>query len=161
MKEPSVFDEILGLPAHPLLVHFAVVLLPLLVVGAVVYALVPRFRAKIDWAVVLLAFAGPGAAFFARESGQELKQKLIERQVDANVVANINDHQAYGDLAFWFSLALGLGTLLMVIVTVRRGLPAWLTWVLSAAVVVLAGVTGTYVFLTGDSGANAVWEWLA
>jgi uncharacterized membrane protein len=156
-----VFDEILGLPMHPLMVHFAVVLIPLLAVGAVVYALVPRFRSKIDWAVTLLAFAGPGAAFFARESGQELEQEMIERQVGADVLANINDHQAYGDLTFWFSLGLGLGTLLMVIVTVRRGLPSWLTWALSGAVVVLAGVTGTYAFLTGDSGANAVWGWLA
>lgn len=160
-----MFEEINGLPAHPLLLHFAVVFIPLLALAAVVYALVPRLRAKIGWAAALLAIAGPFAALFAKLSGENLEKRLIAKNYGADILAKVNDHQAYGNLTFWFSLALGVGTLLLVLLTnglttarsTARGLPNWITWVLAAAVIVLAGVTGVYVFLTGDSGADAVW----
>ncbi|GAA4695618.1 DUF2231 domain-containing protein [Phytohabitans rumicis] len=160
-----MFEEIMGLPAHPLLVHFAVVFVPLLAVSAVAYALLPRLRAKIGWVAALLAIGGPLAALFAKLSGAELEKRLIAKNYGADILAKVNDHQAYGDLTFWFSLALGVGTLLLVLLTnglttgraTAKGLPTWLTWVLGAAVIVLAGVTGVYVFLTGDSGADAVW----
>src|SRR3712207_2115532 len=42
MKEASVFDQFNGMPVHVLLVHAAVVFVPLLVLAAVVYAVVPR-----------------------------------------------------------------------------------------------------------------------
>lgn len=155
-----MFEEILGLPAHPLLVHAAVVFVPLLALVAVVYALVPRLRGRIGWAAVLLALAAPGATFVSRESGQELEQRLIAANYSADILRQINDHQGYGDLLFWFTSGLGAGTLLLVFVTSGRArtLPKWIGWVLAAAVVVLAGFAGTYVYLTGDSGAEAVWS---
>ena len=52
-----MFDRISGLPAHPLIVHAAVVLVPLLALGAIVYAVVPPLRKHFRWAVGLLAIA--------------------------------------------------------------------------------------------------------
>ncbi|BCB85370.1 DUF2231 domain-containing protein [Phytohabitans suffuscus] len=161
-----MFDEIMGLPMHPLVVHAAVVFIPLLAVAGVVYTLVPRVRARIGWAAALLALAGPAGAYVARESGQELKARLEAANYSQEILDKVSDHQGYGDLTFWFSLGLGGGTLLLVLLTngltsgrgTVGGLPSWLTWVLGAAVIVLAGVTGYYVFLTGDSGADAVWS---
>jgi uncharacterized membrane protein len=161
-----VFDKIMGLPMHPLVVHFVVVFIPLLALAAVVYTLVPRVRARVGWAAALLALAGPAAAFVARESGQELERRLIAANYSQEILDKVNDHQANGDMTFWFSLGLGGGTLLLVLVTngltsgrgTAGGVPVWLTWVLGAAVIVLAGVTGVYVYLTGDSGADAVWS---
>jgi predicted membrane protein DUF2231 len=161
-----VFDEIMGLPMHPLVVHAAVVFIPLLAVAAVVYTLVPRVRARIGWAAALLAIAGPAGAFVARESGQQLRERLVAANYGQEILDKVSDHEGYGDLTFWFSLGLGAGTLLLVLVTngltsgrgTAGGVPLWLTWVLGAAVIVLAGVTGVYVFLTGDSGADAVWS---
>lgn len=161
-----MFDEIMGLPTHPLVVHAAVVFIPLLAVAAVVYTLVPRVRARIGWAAALLAIAGPAGAFLARESGQELQERLVAANYGQEILDKVSDHEGYGDLTFWFSLGLGAGTLLLVLVTngltsgrgTAGGVPLWLTWVLGAAVIVLAGVTGVYVFLTGDSGADAVWS---
>ena len=37
-------DEIFGLPAHPLLVHAAVVLVPLAALGTIAAAAIPRHR---------------------------------------------------------------------------------------------------------------------
>jgi len=161
-----VFDEIMGLPMHPLVVHAAVVFMPLLALVAVVYTLVPRVRARIGWAAALLAIAGPVAAFVARQSGERLEERLVAANYGQEILDKVSDHQGYGNLTFWFSVGLGAGTLLLVLVTngltsgqgTTGGVPLWLTWVLGAAVIVLAGVTGVYVYLTGDSGADAVWS---
>ena len=45
-----MFDQINGLPVHVLVLHAAVVFVPLLALGAVVYALVPRWRPRMGWA---------------------------------------------------------------------------------------------------------------
>lgn len=153
-------EEIAGLPAHPLLVHAAVVFIPLLAVVGVVYALVPKVRARIGWAAVLLAVGAPLAALVARQSGQELEKRLVAANYGQEILAQVDDHQGYGDLTLWFSLGLGAATLLLVFVTSSRArrAPSWLAWVLSAVVIVLAGFTGYYVYKTGDTGANAVWS---
>ncbi|HEX2356851.1 MAG TPA: hypothetical protein VHI50_10380, partial [Micromonosporaceae bacterium] len=67
-----MFEEILGVPAHPLLVHAAVVFVPLLIAAALAYALVPALRGRVGWAVALLAVAAPLAAWFATLSGNRL-----------------------------------------------------------------------------------------
>ena len=54
-----MFNTIGGIPAHPLLIHAAVIFIPLLILGAVVYALWPRARVRIGWAVVALAPLAP------------------------------------------------------------------------------------------------------
>ncbi|MGH3648434.1 MAG: DUF2231 domain-containing protein, partial [Micromonosporaceae bacterium] len=64
------FEEILGLPAHPLLVHAAVVLVPMLVLVGVGYGLIPPLRRKLDLVLVGLALVAPGDVYLARESGQ-------------------------------------------------------------------------------------------
>jgi hypothetical protein len=43
---PGPFDTVAGLPVHPLVVHAAVVLLPLSAIGLVTIILVPRWRAS-------------------------------------------------------------------------------------------------------------------
>lgn len=150
-----MFEEISGLPVHPLVVHAAVVFIPLLAVAGVVYALVPKVRSRIGWAVVLLAIGAPIAAFVAKQSGEEL---LAARYPD-QVPPLVDDHQGYAGLTLWFSLGLGAAALLLVLATSSRArrAPSWLGWVLSAAVIVLAGFTGYYVFKTGDTGASSVW----
>ncbi len=51
-------DEILGLPAHPLLVHGAVVLVPLAAAGVVLIAFWPTARFRLGYAVLAIAAAG-------------------------------------------------------------------------------------------------------
>lgn len=155
-----MFDEVMGLPAHPLLVHAAVVFVPLLAVAGVVYAFVPKFRGRIGWAAVLLAIAAPASAYVAKLSGEELEKRLVAANYGPEILAQVNDHQGYGDLTVYFSAGLGLATLLLVLATSRRArrTPGWVGWLLGVAVLVLAGFTGYFVFKTGDSGASAVWS---
>ncbi len=153
-----MFDQINGLPVHVLVVHAAVVFVPLLALGAIVYGLVPRWRTRVGWAVVLLAVVAPLASLAAKLSGEELQNRLLAQGVSGRGAEIINDHAGYGDLTFWFALALGVVSLVLVVLTSRgRSLPRAADLGLAVVSVVLAAISGYYVFQTGDSGATAVW----
>ena len=154
-----MFDQINGLPVHALVLHAAVIFVPLLALGAIVYALVAPWRSKIGWAVLLLGIVAPISTFVAKESGEELYNRLISQGLKGKGKEILDDHMHFGTMTFWFSLALGVVAIVAVILT-RRGsgsTPKIVEWVLAAAMVVLAVFSGYYVFRTGDAGATAVW----
>jgi uncharacterized membrane protein len=156
----SVFDQINGLPVHALVLHAAIVFIPLLVLGAVVYAVVPRWRSRTGWAALLLAIVAPVCAFVARESGLKLYERVTARGVSAAGRRIIDSHMNFGTLTMWFTIALGVVTLVMVLATLRRPgntLPRAADLGLAVIMVALAAISGYYVFRTGDSGATAVW----
>jgi uncharacterized membrane protein len=157
-----MFDQILGLPAHPLIIHAAVVFTPLLVLLGIAYAVLPAFRRRLDWALVLTAIAAPGAVFAAKESGEELERRLFKGQIPQSVL----DHSSFANPLFFTTLGLGVVSLVLVYVTRPRREPGpaatgsarALSVVLSVLTVVLALVVAYYVFRAGDSGARAVWS---
>ncbi|GAA3238083.1 DUF2231 domain-containing protein [Nonomuraea helvata] len=158
-----MFDQILGLPAHSLMIHFAVVLTPLLVATAVGYALVPRWRTYAAWAVVLLSLAAPVTVFAAKESGERLKEARFAT-ADGELGGRISTHESFANPLLLSVLGLAASALLLVYATRpardsvgrdRFGRPT--TLALSAVTLVLAGAAGYYVFRAGDSGARAVW----
>jgi uncharacterized membrane protein len=159
IKEAPVFDQIGGLPVHVLVLHAAVVFVPLLAVGAIVYALVARWRPRIGWAVLLLAIIAPICTFVARESGEKLYDRVIAQGTSPAGKAILDDHMGFGTRTFWYTLSLGIVTLIMVILTLRKGasLPRAADLALAVIMVVLAVISGYYVYKTGDSGAHAVW----
>src|SRR5262245_25896787 len=69
--------SLLGLPAHPLLVHIPVVLIPLGAIGAVLM-LWPRLRSIIGWWVCGLLVVAGIATQLAISSGQDLKHYVRE-----------------------------------------------------------------------------------
>ncbi|BCJ53917.1 hypothetical protein Asp14428_53920 [Actinoplanes sp. NBRC 14428] len=155
-----MFDQINGMPVHALVLHAAVVFVPLLALLAIVYAVVPRWRPKVGWAAVLMAIAAPVSAFAAMESGEKLRDRLVASGMAGPPLEKINDHQGFGTFTFYFSLALGIVTLIAVFLTLRstaRPLPRAAGVLLAVLMVALAAVSGYYVFRTGDSGAQAVW----
>jgi uncharacterized membrane protein len=156
-----VLDQFNGLPVHVLLVHAAVVFVPLLALAAVVYALVPRVRAYVGWVAALLALGAPVATFLAKESGEKFRDRLVADGMGGPALESINAHQGYGDLTFWYVLGLGVVTGLMIFLTARRpggrALPRAAGLGLALVIIVLAAISSYYVFRTGDSGAAAVW----
>ncbi|MDG4791715.1 hypothetical protein O7626_38480 [Micromonospora sp. WMMD1102] len=155
-----MFREVMGLPAHALLVHAAVVFVPLLALVSTGYAVLARFRSRLDWAAALLAVAAPVAAFLAVQSGEEFQEVLIAKGYGPEILEKVVEHQGYGELTLWWSLALGVVTLVLVALTRPRArtLPGWLGPLLAVVVVVLAAINVWYVYLTGDTGAQAVWQ---
>lgn len=158
-----MFEEFRGLPLHPLVVHAAVVLIPLLVLGAVLYTVVPRLRSRLGWLVIALAVAAPLAALAAKFSGDRFRQQLEDLNVlgpnSQPLVEQVDKHQDMGNITLWFTVALGIATLLLVFATSRRTgrFPRWGAVVLGIIVVALAAGSGYYVFWAGEYGARAVW----
>jgi len=172
-----LFDEILGKPAHPLLIHAAVVFVPLLVGFALAYALVPFVRRFTWWIVIGLAVIAPFAAWFATISGNRLRTRLAAGGISPDVLRNIDVHRDWGDKTLWATVGLAvLSAALVALNMLRRpatgtgdgdapgGTPAArstgsmvLTIVVTVALVVFAGFSAYYVFKTGDSGAHTVW----
>jgi hypothetical protein len=155
-----VFDQIGGLPVHVLVLHAAVVFIPLLALGAVVYAVLPRWRPRIAWAVVLLAITAPVLSFVTRESGLKLYDRVLARGTSAPGREILENHMHFGTMTMWFTIALGVVTLVASVVTLRRfanPLPRVVDLGLGLIMIVLAAISGYYVFRTGDTGAHAVW----
>lgn len=155
-----MFDQINGLPVHALVLHAAVVFVPLLALVAIVYAVVPRWRGRIGWAAVLLAVAAPVTTWVSKESGEALRDRLVANGMSGKPLEAIDDHMGYGTLTLYFALGLGVLTLVMVFLTLRRTdkpLPRVADLGLAVIMVALALASGYYVFQTGDTGAKAVW----
>lgn len=144
-----------GLPAHPLLVHFIVVLTPLTAALAILCVLWPATRRRLVWLTLVLAAALAVLTPIAAEAGEWLEHRVEE-------TALLKAHEELGETMIWFSLALLVAAILLAVLHVRaeRGTP--LSTVLSAVVavfVVIAAVAATVqVYRVGHSGAEAVWS---
>jgi hypothetical protein len=157
-----MIDELLGLPAHPLLVHAAVVFTPLLVGLVIGYAVVPPIRKWIAWAVVAVGVIAPISLFLAKESGEQFVQDRA-KVAGPQFTELMRPHSEYAERAFWYGAALGVLALVLVyVVTSAAKRPAntrsqVLTYGVAVLSIVAAAVTGYYIFKTGDSGARQVW----
>ena len=141
--------EINGLPAHALLVHLVVVLLPLTSAAAVLVSAWPAAQRKLTFLVPLGAVVGALAVPITTRAGNDLATKLgnppfIERHVN------------FGDQVLPWATALAVTTLAQWLY-LRRGSATVPRVVLALLVIASAIGTGTIVALTGDSGAQAVW----
>jgi hypothetical protein len=162
-----LFDRFSGLPAHPLIVHGAVVFVPLLALGAILYAVAPMLRGHLRWPVGLLGIVAPLAIVAARISGEDFK---ANKNVQSPQMQNlIRAHESYGTKAMWFTIALGVVVLVFVyLIGAGRTVgtsgsaavatrPMALQIAFAVVAVVLAGVVAYYVFKVGDSGAHMAW----
>lgn len=144
-----------GLPIHPMLVHFLVVLAPLTAVLAILCAVWPAARERLVWLVLGLAVVTTGLTPLASEAGEWLEHHIEKSDL-------VEKHADLGDTMLYFSLALLVAAILLVIAHVRAGRGRPLSTVLSgviAAFVVIAGVaTVAQVFRIGHSGAESVWQ---
>jgi hypothetical protein len=66
-----VFDEVNGLPLHPLAVHASVVLIPLAALLGILFV-IPRTRAWASWPLLLVSLGCVASVFVSRQSGQAL-----------------------------------------------------------------------------------------
>ncbi|MDG4793545.1 DUF2231 domain-containing protein [Micromonospora sp. WMMD1082] len=156
-----MFEKVLGLPVHVLVVHAVVVFVPLLVLLALAYIVLPRFRSRLDWALAVLAVVAPITAWVGVESGEALQARQIARGFSGEILDKINEHAAYGEVLFRFTLGLALAVILLLVATSGHPrapkLPGWVPPVLSVVVVGLGVAALVYVWFTGHSGAEMVW----
>lgn len=145
----------MGLPAHPLIVHAVVVLLPLAAVGVLLLALVPRWRPTFGPLVLIVTALATALVPLATESGESL-----ERQVEESNL--LEKHTELGDTMIFFALPLlvmavalwWLGRQEKRDVAVGRGVVLTIT-VLS---VLASAAAGVQILRIGHSGAESVWS---
>lgn len=155
-----MFERVLGLPAHPLFIHAAVVLVPLLAIAGVLYAVWPGARRHVRWTMIVLAVATPGAVFAAKQSGEAFEKS--DNFQSPELQEKIEQHEGFGTTLFLLVLGLALVALIMAYL-VRPAAdqsvgPVAAHWALAGLTVVLALAALYYVFKTGDTGAKMVWD---
>jgi len=162
-------ETLFGLPAHPLLVHIPVVLVPLAALIAIVFAFRPAWLDRFGWGLVGLSFIGAIGAIFAAGSGEGLESLQNEAETAAR-----EDHFELGETARTIAIVFFL--IVTAIVVVRylarkraaKGDQATGLWALlaskgaaicMAAALVLSGAAATYTMAkAGHQGAKLAWE---
>ncbi len=147
-----------GLPAHPLLVHIPIVLLPLVGVGAIAIALSSRARQRFGTAVLVLAGVAFIGTLLAAGSGESLVESVNS---SAALRKHVDLAEAMRPLAF--VLLLAIGGIVLVDQLKRQGkpmprwMPRWTGTALGATTIVLAVVTTGWLVAVGHNGAAATW----
>jgi hypothetical protein len=156
--------EINGLPVHPLIVHAAVVLLPMAAVLASVHACVTRWRWATRWPTVAVTAAGLGTVVLAYFSGKD----FIEQRYPEEVPSAVLLHEERGEILLWVTVVF---TLVVLLAAWGLGGPSALAsgwgargrhdglveWSLVGMVLFFALAVLLMAFATGEAGARAVW----
>ncbi|WP_141580117.1 DUF2231 domain-containing protein [Actinomadura sp. WMMA1423] len=152
-------ETLFGLPAHPLVVHVVVFLVPLTVLAALLAALWPKVRRLLGPWILGVATIAVITIPLATESGEHLEEQVPRSSL-------VEEHAELGDTllplvaGLWVALAL----LVAVGVYARRNTdrpPRWTKAVTLVAAVLTVGAavaTGVQVARIGHSGAKAVWH---
>lgn len=157
-------QKVAGLPAHPLLVHIPVVLVPLAGVIAIVLAFKPAWLDRLGWWLVGLTGVGMIGAILAAGSGEGLEELQHEGETAAR-----EDHFELGELARTISIVFFLIVLAVVVVRYiakKKGTEAGV-WafvrskagavVLALLLVVSAGAATWTMAAAGHQGAKLAW----
>ncbi len=75
-------ETLFGLPAHSLIVHAPIVLLPIAALATVVLAVRPAWRTRTNWWMVGVLFAVVAMLFLAKNSGEAFEAALQSGRVD-------------------------------------------------------------------------------
>jgi hypothetical protein len=141
--------QINGLPAHFLLVHFVVVILPLTSLAAIIASIWPAAQRKLTFLIPLGAVAGAVLVPITVRAGNDFFQHL-------GSPAYVLNHQRLGNMVFNWAAALAVTTVAQYAV-LRRSPAQWMRILLAVLVIVSAIGTTVIVVLTGDAGSRAVW----
>ena len=142
----SLFNTIGGLPVHPLVIHFAVVLIPLAALGMIVAVLNEAFRRRFSSALLAMIVVSVPLAFIAKQSGESLSERvgITER------------HESLGEtFPLWVATLAGVA-IVWYLISRREGLKT-LRRIVGAALIALSVAVTALTFLVGHSGAEATW----
>jgi len=140
-----------GLPLHPLVVHAAVVAVPVTALLVLLFVARPTLQARLRLPLLVLAVASALLVWLTAVSGDSLAHALSS---GGPIKALIDKHEAWaGRLQVGTWVLAGL-TAVTVLFGHRAG---WLKGLLHGLLVVAAIAVVVLVGLTGDAGAQAAW----
>ncbi|MCU1538415.1 MAG: hypothetical protein JWP82_2766 [Humibacillus sp.] len=94
-----MFDYILGLPMHALVIHAVVVLVPLGSLIALAYAARPVWRPVLRWPLAAGGVISGVTAFVAAESGEALERRVIAVRQSTTNLQLLAEHTEWGGRA--------------------------------------------------------------
>lgn len=147
------FDLIFGLPVHPLVVHSAVVLIPLVAIAGLVMSYLPSFSRRYGKLVLVIAVIAQLSLFVAKLSGESFEERLgkeVERHANLGEIAPFTTLPLLALLYLRWRMdrsGASVGS-----PTIRR--------LVSVALVIASLAALIFIFLTGHSGADSVWGWI-
>ncbi len=163
-----MFDQINGMPLHPLLIHAPVLGIPLAFLLAGLFAF-PRTRAWARWPLAVTVVGATAATFAAKESGEALAARMGIQP--GNPVGDlIHQHEVLADQLFYIMLGYAVIALLTVFLvtprvavpgdpaSVKRSSRGPLGVVLLVLLLTVGAVATVWVIRVGDIGARAVWN---
>jgi hypothetical protein len=142
-----------GLPLHPLLVHSAVVLVPLVAIGALVMSYLPSFSRRHGKIILILAVVAQVSVFLAKISGEafaEILDKNVEKHAELGEIAPLVTLPMVALIYIRWRMDRSGSTFGSVLV--RR--------LTSVALIAASFVSLVVIFLVGHSGASSVWGWI-
>lgn len=161
-------SKLFGLPAHPLIVHIPVVLLPIAAIGAILMVLSASWRARIGWLVVIAAGVSLLFVQLAIGSGEALQESVRETEL-------VKVHAELGEAARPYVAVFFLAVLALMLYDRRTRMAAAGdaaavtssdkgTWrdpvmaIIAVVVLVSSVLSGISVYRAGHSGASSVWS---
>ena len=144
---------IAGLPLHPLLVHSAVVLVPLVAIGALVMSYLPSFSRRHGKLILILALVAQVSVFLAKMSGEAFSE-ILKKDVDK--------HAELGEIAPFVTIPM-VALIYLRWRMDRAGSSTGsvaISRLTSVALVIASIVSLVMIFLVGHSGASSVWGWI-
>ncbi|MYW00457.1 DUF2231 domain-containing protein [Streptomyces sp. SID3343] len=160
-----MFDTVLGLPTHVLVVHLAVVVVPVAAVASVLVAVRRAWLLRLGWWVVGLDAVAALTTFVAKQSGEKLLTRL-DRLSDGQRAAAVQTHVDRGADMLWYAIGLFGITLVLLLVARHRAaatfrprtIPPYVAPVVAVLTVVAAVLAVVQVARVGHSGSSAVWK---
>lgn len=151
--------QVLGLPAHPLVVHFGVVLMVVLAFVGIALAVSSRFSRWLGWGLPVLAVITGVAALLTKETGEMLGKTVTD--------VNFHQHEKYADAAVASTGVLVIACLLWWVLSSQAhrvsaleslaGKP-WVFAVLRFVLIIGALAVLVTGALTGHTGAVLTWQ---
>lgn len=146
------FDTFLGVPVHPLVVHFTVVLILLVAVLALIVAVFPGQSDRLGVPLVVVSVAAVAAALVTVLAGQTFADRL-------QIGTAVDQHERAGTVTAWLAVATMFAVL------------AWYRWgretsgrlgssgsrAVSVLMITLALMAAAGVVVTGHLGGTLVW----
>lgn len=152
-----MFSTVFGLPAHPLVVHAVVVLVPLAALGGVVVAVWPAARARYARLALAVATLALISVPLATHTGEQLEPHIRPSPL-------VERHTEMADGLLPFMALLWLALAVLVGVQWYRGAQRAGRWpsyvaVVAACVTIAAGAAAcVQVVRIGHSGSEAAWH---
>jgi uncharacterized membrane protein len=150
-------DNLFGIPAHPLLVHLPVILVPIAALAALLAVAWPKHRRRIAWFATGLTAVALVSTQFAIGSGEALRHRVKDTPL-------VRKHVSMGDSVRLYVLVLLIGLIVLAMLPhssytsaqAKRRRAAVAT---TAVVIVIAALGSVFsIIQVGHSGAKAVWN---